>query len=94
MTRINHQNTGDNVPRVSSPSQSGADATLASAGKPTQQNDGIQLSKLSSVLNSLETGAAIGRRRIEHFATLVRSGTYLVDAFAVSRRLISEATAA
>ena len=56
-----------------------------------QQTDALQLTKLSSVLNGLESGAVRIRQHIEDAMRAVRSGTYRVDAVQLSRRIVGEA---
>ncbi len=60
------------------------DATL-------QNTETLQLSKLSSVLNGLESGACAIRRHAEEAMRAVHSGTYQVDAVQLSRRIVGEA---
>jgi len=64
--------------------QAGGDAPAAS--------DGAQLSKLSSVLNGLESGAWAIRRHVQQAMNAVRGGTYHVDPLQLSKRIIGEAT--
>jgi hypothetical protein len=51
---------------------------------------GIELTKLSAVLNGLEHGASAMRRHSQEATTAVKSGTYAVDASALSQRIIRE----
>jgi anti-sigma28 factor (negative regulator of flagellin synthesis) len=51
---------------------------------------GVQLTKLSSVLNGLEHGASAMRQHVSRAMAALKSGTYKVDASAVSRLIISE----
>lgn len=69
-----------------------------SSGKPTQTANsfsenpaGAQLSKLSSVLNGLESGATIMRRHVQQAMNAVRGGTYRVDPVQLSKRIVGEA---
>ncbi len=48
------------------------------------------LSRLSSVLNSLQSNAATTRTHYLQVADKVRSGTYQVDAQSVSRSIVDE----
>jgi len=50
-----------------------------------------QLSRLSSVLNGLENGAARMRGHLQQAVHAVRSGTYSVDPLQLSRRIVGEA---
>jgi hypothetical protein len=78
-----------------------ASATLATTlsagqgGRSTGPNpeyaDGIQLSRLSSVLNGLAAGAAAGAKRISSLSALVQSGAYQVRPLQVSQRMIDDA---
>lgn len=56
-----------------------------------QNWDGAQLSRLSSVLNGLEGGAALMRGHVQQAMRAVRSGTYQVEAMKLSRRIVGEA---
>jgi hypothetical protein len=56
-----------------------------------ENSDGAQLSKLGSVLNGLENGAARMRSHVQHAIAAVRSGTYRVDALQLSRLIVGEA---
>ncbi|MBV9157344.1 MAG: hypothetical protein JO097_13855 [Acidobacteriaceae bacterium] len=53
-------------------------------------NEGVQLSRLSSVLNGLEQGASAMRRHVLQAMRAVRSGTYIVDPVQLSRRIVGE----
>ena len=50
----------------------------------------MQLTKLSSVLNGLDQGASAMRRHVTQAMAALKSGTYKVNASAVSRLIISE----
>jgi hypothetical protein len=50
----------------------------------------MQLTKLSSVLNGLEHGASAMRRHAMQAMQAVKSGTYTIDASAVSRSIIGD----
>jgi hypothetical protein len=52
---------------------------------------GVQLSKLSSVLNGLENGASAIRRHVHQAMRAVRAGTYRVDPLQLSKRIVGEA---
>jgi hypothetical protein len=56
-----------------------------------ENSDGAQLSKLSSVLNGLDNGAARMRTHLQQAMGAVRSGSYRVDALKLSRRIVGEA---
>ncbi|MBV8810732.1 MAG: hypothetical protein JO033_18855 [Acidobacteriaceae bacterium] len=62
-----------------------ADKT-ASAASPISA--GLQLTRLSSVINGLELGASKMRAKAAYLMTAVASGNYRVDASQVSRRII------
>jgi hypothetical protein len=51
---------------------------------------GVELTKLSAVLNGLEHGASAMRSHAQGATDAVKSGTYSVDASALSRRIIGE----
>jgi anti-sigma28 factor (negative regulator of flagellin synthesis) len=55
--------------------------------------DDLQLTKLSSVLNSLKKGASVMRSQVGQVMTSVRSGTYQVDPMQVSRSIVGESLA-
>lgn len=57
----------------------------------SQNSEGAQLSKLSSVLNGLENGASAIRRHVQQAMGAVRAGTYEVDPLQLSKRIIGEA---
>ena len=50
----------------------------------------VQLSRLSSILNGLESGASAMRRHVQQAMSAVRSGSYKVDPLQLSRRIIGE----
>jgi hypothetical protein len=54
-------------------------------------SEGVQLSKLSSVLNGLENGASAIRRHVHQAMSAVRAGTYQVDPLQLSKRIVGEA---
>jgi anti-sigma28 factor (negative regulator of flagellin synthesis) len=58
------------------------------AGQPVPS--GLQLAKLSSVLNGLEHGVSAMQQHVSQAMAAIKAGTYKVDASAVSRLLISE----
>lgn len=69
--------------------------TGMSAPDPATHNpDAFQLSRLSSVLNGLESGASAMRRHAQEAMRAVRSGTYKVDPVQLSRRIVGEALGA
>jgi hypothetical protein len=80
--------------QINSVSNSGATSMphLAPQRSAVHENpDGAQLSRLSSVLNGLEGGAALIRGHLQQAMGAVRSGTYQVDALKLSRRIVGEA---
>lgn len=57
----------------------------------SEPGDGAQLSRLSSVLNGLESGAMVMRRHVLQAMGAVRGGTYRVDPVQLSKRIVGEA---
>ena len=57
----------------------------------TDSLDSIQLSKLSSVLNGLESGAQLMQRHVNDTLSAIQAGTYRVDPLQLSRRIVGEA---
>lgn len=57
----------------------------------TESPHSTQLSKLSSVLNGLESGAQLMQQRVAETLSAIQSGTYRVDPLQLSRRIIGEA---
>jgi hypothetical protein len=55
------------------------------------EQDSIQLSRLSSVLNGLQGGAQIMQQHLHHTSCAIRAGTYRVDPIQLSRRIVGEA---
>jgi anti-sigma28 factor (negative regulator of flagellin synthesis) len=73
-------------------SKASATAQMSNQRPRVQENaDGAQLSRLSSVLNGLESGAARMRGQVQQAMGAVRSGSYQVDALKLSRRIVGEA---
>lgn len=66
----------------------------AEASGAREDSDGLQLSKLSSVLNGLENGASAIRQHVLEAMKAVRTGTYEVDATELSKRIVGEALGA
>jgi hypothetical protein len=58
-----------------------------SSGSNEEYADGVQLSRLSSVLNGLAAGAT----RVSSLSALVQSGAYQVRSLQVSQRMIDDA---
>ena len=56
-----------------------------------KRTEAFQLTRLSSVLNGLEGGAAVIRHHLEEAVKAVRAGTYQIDSRQLSRRIIGEA---
>lgn len=81
-----------NIHPASSPpsitQSTGPGGRTASSGE--EHSDGVQLSRLSSVLNGL-AGDAIGSKRISSLSTLVKSGAYQINPLQVSERMIDDA---
>lgn len=84
-TSMSQINPGMSTPRNPSTGLAPKPASVA------QNSDGAQLSRLSSVLNGLESGASLMRRHVQQAMGAVRSGTYAVDALQLSRRIVGEA---
>jgi hypothetical protein len=55
--------------------------------------NGLQLTRLNSVLNGLRRGALGMRARVQQVMNAVRLGSYKVDSLQVSRRIVSETMA-
>ena len=70
----------------------GASGTAAAAEANTPQDD-FQLTKLSSVLTSLKNGASAMRNQVAQVMGAVRTGSYEVDALAVSRSIVGDSLA-
>jgi hypothetical protein len=66
--------------------QAGHQASLSDEGA-----DGVQLSHLSSVLNSLSAGASAGAKQISSLSALFKAGAYQVNPILVSQRIIDDA---
>jgi len=65
----------------------------AGAGRPVEKGDPtdhISLSRLSRVLMASALDNPAQARRVESLAALYRSGTYQVDAAAVSRKMVED----
>ncbi len=73
----------DSTPCNVDPETSASESTV-------QSTDGLQLSRLSSVLNGLENGACAMRRHVLQAMRAVQSGTYKVDPVQLSCRIVSE----
>jgi hypothetical protein len=69
-------------------------AGLASEPQTDSFSNAIQLSHLSSVLNSLEAGSAAAAKKISSLSGLVASGLYQVQSQLVSSRIVGEALSA
>lgn len=69
-------------------------ANLPHASEAPESTDGAQLSRLSSVLNGLENGAARMRVHVQQAIEAVRAGTYRVDATRLSQLIVGEAMGA
>ena len=67
--------------------------TTGSASEAASPQDEMQLTKLSSVLNSLKKGASAMRSQVAQVMASVRSGTYEVDPIQVSRSIVGESLA-
>jgi flagellar biosynthesis anti-sigma factor FlgM len=64
----------------------------AGGGKISQSGDSVQLSEFSGLVsNSMETQAATRAQKVSQIAAAVQSGTYKVDAQAVSRAIVDHA---
>jgi anti-sigma28 factor (negative regulator of flagellin synthesis) len=60
------------------------------SGSGEEHSDGVQLSRLSSVLNGFASDAA-GSTRVSSLSTLVQSGAYQINPLQVSERMIDDA---
>ncbi|MGA8025957.1 MAG: hypothetical protein WB992_02350 [Bryobacteraceae bacterium] len=69
-----------NIEKTAEPPDTTAETTQA-----------VQLSRLSSILNGLESGASAMHRHLQHAMSAVRSGTYKVDPLQLSRRIVGDA---
>jgi hypothetical protein len=59
----------------------------------TEPQDDLQLTRLSTVLNGLKKGASAVRTQVSQVMGAVRSGSYQVDALAVSRSIVGDSLA-
>ena len=88
-------NSSTNIRAAATPSVS---HTVSPSARPIasvdESSDGVQLSRLSSVLNGLAAGAAFGAKRISSLSALVQSGAYQVHPVQVSQRMIDDALSA
>jgi anti-sigma28 factor (negative regulator of flagellin synthesis) len=65
----------------------------AAALELAEPQDDMQLTKLSAVLHSLKKGASAMRNQVSQVMGAVRTGSYQVDALAVSRRIVGDSLA-
>jgi hypothetical protein len=97
MGQINTTNLPQYVsdPRPAASNPKATDGPAGSSQLPilNAPQDDLQLTKLSSVLNSLKNGASAMRSQVAHVMTSVRSGTYQVDPIQVSRSIVGESLA-
>jgi hypothetical protein len=77
-----------------SSSPSSAASPPIQPGNSESGQDAVQLSQLSSVLNSLATGAASVLQRVSTLSRLVQSGDYQVPSELVAGRIVSDALGA
>ena len=73
------------------PANSTSGSSLLPSADRLDANDGVQLFKLSSVLNGLEGGAQLMQRQIQETMNAIQTGKYRVDAIKLSRRIVGEA---
>jgi anti-sigma28 factor (negative regulator of flagellin synthesis) len=89
-------------PAPALPTNSPASAALAASQNDCQPDsaeadsvsNSVQLSHLSAVLNSLESGAAAATQKIASLTGLVRGGVYQVQSQLISSRIVGEALSA
>jgi anti-sigma28 factor (negative regulator of flagellin synthesis) len=97
MGQINSTNLPNYVPdapRVGGKQNPSEGATgTSTALQAAEPQDDMQLTKLSSVLNSLKKGASAMRNQVSQVMSAVRSGSYQVDALAVSRSIVGDSLA-
>jgi hypothetical protein len=75
-----------------SKAEEGAGAT-AGVPETTAPQDDFQLTRLSSVLTALKIGASVMRSQVSQLMGAVRTGSYQVDAMAVSRSIVGDSLA-
>lgn len=68
-----------------------ASGAFALGDKSPDEQDGLQLSRLSSVLNGLEGGAQIMQQHLQQTSHSIKAGTYSIDPMQLSRRIVGEA---
>jgi hypothetical protein len=96
MGQINTANLPEYLP---DPQSAGTKLTSGetSAGAPVLNTnapqDDFQLTRLSSVLTSLKNGALAVRTQVSQVMGAVRTGSYQVDALAVSRSIVGDSLA-
>ncbi len=97
MGQINSTNLPNYVPdapQVGGKQKSGENASAAAAAlEVAEPQDDMQLTKLSTVLNGLKKGASAMRNQVTQVMGAVRSGSYQVDAMAVSRSIVGDSLA-
>ncbi len=95
MGQINSTNLPNYVPDA--PGVGGKPRASESAGTTSatleMPQDDMQLTKLSTVLNGLKKGATVMRNQVTQVMGAVRSGSYQVDALAVSRSIVGDSLA-
>jgi hypothetical protein len=95
MGQINSTNLPNYVPDA--PGVGGKKRASESAGATSapleMPQDDMQLTKLSTVLNGLKKGATVMRNQVSQVMGAVRSGSYQVDALAVSRSIVGDSLA-
>jgi anti-sigma28 factor (negative regulator of flagellin synthesis) len=89
--RIHNRSTSESLQRTIPTGTAGSPLSGGSSGRPDAPapNDAVQLSYLSGVLNSLQTGATNSAAKIDCVSQLIQQGAYNVDAIAISRKLIA-----
>jgi hypothetical protein len=87
------QYVSDPRPAASNPKVSDELAGSSQLSILNAPQDDLQLTKLSSVLNSLKKGASAMRSQVANVMASVRSGTYQVDPIQVSRSIVGESLA-
>jgi anti-sigma28 factor (negative regulator of flagellin synthesis) len=95
MGQINSTNLPNYVPDApgAGGKQRASESAGATSAAPEMPQDDMQLTKLSTVLNSLKKGATVMRNQVTQVMGAVRSGSYQIDALAVSRSIVGDSLA-
>jgi anti-sigma28 factor (negative regulator of flagellin synthesis) len=94
MGQINSTNLPQYVPDSgaagSKPKPADGTGNPTNAGEAYAPQDDLQLTRLSSVLNTLKKGANAMRSQVVQIMGAVRNGTYQVDSIQVSRSIVGD----